>query len=74
MISTVAELLDAIMRQEVKMFDQQKIKHAPTIGSMYEGLRQNILELALPSGLDWDNSDPRLTDWIMLNRFNGISK
>ena len=29
------------------MLDQQKITHAPTIGSMYEGLTRNILELAL---------------------------
>jgi len=52
MISTVADLLDALKHQEVKMLDEQKITHAPTIGSMYEGLTRNILELALPIGLD----------------------
>jgi hypothetical protein len=69
MISTVAELLNALMSQEVKMLDQQKIAHAPTIGNMYEGLTRNILELALPSGLDL-----KVVSGFVTNKAEHISK
>lgn len=52
MIKTVAELLGAIAREERQKLDTYQIVHAPTIGEMYEGLSRNILEKALPEGLN----------------------
>lgn len=69
MISTVAELLNALMRQEVKILDQQKILHAPTIGSMYEGLTRGILELSLPGGLDL-----KVVSGFVTNKAGNLSK
>jgi len=52
MISTFADLLEAFRRKETQLLDKQAITHAPTIGRMYEGLTQTILERAFPEGLD----------------------
>ncbi len=40
------------MLEEAKQLDQEMITHAPTIGSMYEGLTRDILERAIPASLD----------------------
>jgi len=52
MISTVADLLEALRHKEVQLLDKQDITHAPTIGRMYEGLTRKILEKTFPEGLD----------------------
>jgi hypothetical protein len=52
MIRNIAELLDRFLEFERRELDRQKIKHAPTIGSMYENLTKAALERSLPRGLD----------------------
>ena len=52
MIKTVAELLSAVAVEERQKLDTYKISHAPTIGSMYEGLSRSILEKAIPERLN----------------------
>ncbi|BDU00971.1 hypothetical protein IFM12276_39990 [Nocardia sputorum] len=52
MIKTVAELLRQLMENERKLLDAVPLKHGPTIGEMYEGLSQDLLRRAIPSGLD----------------------
>jgi hypothetical protein len=51
MIRTVAELLSKIVQQELPLLDASEIKHAPTIGDMYEGLSADFLGRAIPEGL-----------------------
>ncbi|MEU7165000.1 DUF6602 domain-containing protein [Streptomyces morookaense] len=51
MIRTIADLLSDILRKELPKLDKAPIKHAPTIGEMYEGLSSEILNRALPNGL-----------------------
>ena len=41
MIKNIAQLLKGIMDEESKKLDIFKLKHAPTIGKMYEGLIKN---------------------------------
>lgn len=52
MIHTIAELLASIVREELPKLDDAPVKHAPTIGDMYEGLSSDLLNRALPDGLD----------------------
>lgn len=49
-LRTLAELLDRFLAFEAKELDRQDIRHAPTIGAMYEGLTRAALERALPDG------------------------
>ncbi|MFD3548496.1 DUF6602 domain-containing protein [Streptomyces sp. NPDC058655] len=51
MIRTVSDLLSAIIRDELPKLDDAPVKHAPTIGDMYEGLSSDVLNRALPDGL-----------------------
>lgn len=51
MISNIASLLQKLMATEALKIAQQGITHAPTIGAMYEGLTQDILDRAIPSSL-----------------------
>lgn len=51
MIRTVAELLSKIVQQNLPLLDTNEIKHAPTIGDMYEGLSADLLGRAIPEGL-----------------------
>ena len=51
MITTVAELLQSLMQEEAAKLDKSGIKHAPTIGAMYEGLTRDVVERALPPAL-----------------------
>ncbi|MFI0262099.1 DUF6602 domain-containing protein [Streptomyces sp. NPDC017056] len=51
MIRTVAELISGILRDELPKLDNAPVKHAPTIGDMYEGLSSDLLNRALPDGL-----------------------
>jgi hypothetical protein len=50
-IRTVADLLSGILRDELPKLDNHPVKHAPTIGDMYEGLSSELLSRALPEGL-----------------------
>lgn len=52
MINTVADLLHQIIIKEKKILDEYEITHGPTIGDMYEGLAEDILNKALFEGLD----------------------
>jgi len=47
-ITTVAQLLDALATREVALIERENIKHGPTIGTMYENLTSGILDQALP--------------------------
>ncbi|MGI8889031.1 MAG: DUF6602 domain-containing protein [Nocardioidaceae bacterium] len=51
MIKTVAEFLRDLMEKERQVLDAVELKHAPTIGDMYEGLSQEVLGRAIPPGL-----------------------
>lgn len=52
MIRTVADLLEEIRINEKSVLDRYKIPHALTIGKMYEGLTQEILEMSIPADRD----------------------
>src|ERR1700687_4623636 len=82
MIKTVASLLAAFSEAEVREIEKAGIKHAPTIGSMYEGLTSTLLHKAIPEGLGLqvvsgfiDDGQGNLTDQIdcMLVKGTGIS-
>jgi hypothetical protein len=51
MIRTVAELLSCVIREALPLLDASEIRHAPTIGDMYEGLSADLLGRAIPEGL-----------------------
>lgn len=50
-INTLADLLIEIRDAERSVIDAQGIRHAPTIGAMYEGLTQKMLNETLFDGL-----------------------
>ena len=52
MIRTLGDMLEDLRRAEAKRLGEVDIKHPPTIGEMYEGLTQDLLGRAIPSGLD----------------------
>ena len=52
MIKNIAQLLKGIMDEESKKLDIFELKHAPTIGKMYEGLTSSILEKTIPISLN----------------------
>lgn len=52
MITTLADVLRALQDAEAARLKEQGITHGPTIGAMYEGLTKDILERAIPPGLD----------------------
>ncbi len=52
MIKTLGEMLETMRQAEAAALDASDIKHAPTIGGMYEGLTADILGRAIPPGLD----------------------
>jgi hypothetical protein len=49
MIRTVAEFLRALQEAGIRQIEKVGIRHAPTIGEMYEGPTSSILEKAIPS-------------------------
>ncbi|MFC0530834.1 DUF6602 domain-containing protein [Phytohabitans kaempferiae] len=53
-IRTVAELLSGITREVLPQLDAVEVKHAPTIGDMYEGLSAELLGRAIPEGIELD--------------------
>ena len=52
MITSVAEFLEALLAREAEVLGKENMKHAPTIGEMYEGLTQDILNRVIPEQLD----------------------
>jgi len=48
----VANFLEALLAREVEILGKENVKHAPTIGEMYEGLTQDILNRVIPEQLD----------------------
>lgn len=52
MIKTLSDLLHTLSRNEADKLAASNITHAPTIGAMYEGLTREILDRAVPPGLD----------------------
>lgn len=52
MIETIADLLTCFKDKELELIKKYKIKHPPTIGSMYEGLTHELLSRSLFKGLD----------------------
>jgi hypothetical protein len=51
-VQTIGELLRELFLREADALKKQKIKHAPTIGKMYEAFTAKQLQKHLPSGLD----------------------
>jgi len=51
MIKTVAEFLEQLREKEAGILANQDVKHAPTIGCMYEGLTRDVLGRAIPPSL-----------------------
>lgn len=62
MIHDVADLLRAFANREVQTLEAAGIKHAPTIGKMYEGLTAEILSKSLPPGLNLEVVSGFITD------------
>lgn len=52
MIRTIADLLKALVERESAVIERAAIRHAPTIGAMYEGLTSDILNKIVPDGLE----------------------
>ncbi|MDU0364285.1 DUF6602 domain-containing protein [Rhizobium sp. 25PS6] len=52
MIRSIGEMLEELRQAEAVRLDESDIRHAPTIGAMYEGLTKDILNRAIPDGLD----------------------
>jgi len=52
MITSVAEFLEALLAREVEILGRENVTHAPTIGEMYEGLTQDVLNRVIPENLD----------------------
>ncbi|MET3477009.1 DUF6602 domain-containing protein [Variovorax atrisoli] len=51
MIKTAADLLKKFVDQERRVLDDYELVHGPTIGTMYEGLTQEVLQRSIPSQL-----------------------
>ncbi len=51
-IRDVAGLLRALQEAEAQQIEKAGITHAPTIGEMYEGLTEKILEKLIPAAAD----------------------
>jgi hypothetical protein len=51
MITTVAEFLEQLREKEARILAKHDVSHAPTIGSMYEGLTKDLLGRAIPPNL-----------------------
>jgi hypothetical protein len=62
MIKNVADLLQGFINEETKKLDTYKLKHGPTIGSMYEGLSVEVLNRAIPPQFNLKIVDGFITD------------
>ena len=52
MITSFAQFLEQLQAKEAEILAAESVKHAPTIGDMYEGLTRNLVERAIPEGLN----------------------
>lgn len=52
MIYDISNLLSSFAEKEIIAIEEAGIRHAPTIGEMYEGLTVDILSRTIPPGLD----------------------
>ena len=52
MIRTVADILTDLLEKEKQKLAEFDMDHAPTIGSMYEGLTASILRQMIPVEFD----------------------
>lgn len=52
MIKSASDILNGFLSEERKKLDLFDLKHAPTIGSMYEGLTSETLNRAIPQQLN----------------------
>lgn len=62
MIRTVAEMLQAFIREESDKLDSYHMKHGPTIGDMYEGLSAELLSRSIPEQLNLKVVNGFITD------------
>lgn len=51
MIRSIGQMLEQLRQAEADRLDRSDIRHAPTIGAMYEGLTKDLLNRAIPDGL-----------------------
>lgn len=68
MIRTIADLLLQLKERESLKLESAGIRHAPTIGDMYEGLSRHLLSLALPGA-----PDLQLASGFIVDDSGGIS-
>lgn len=52
MIRSVAELLNQLKETQAARLAEEAVRHAPTIGDMYEGLSSDLLSRSIPLGLE----------------------
>lgn len=52
MITSFAEFLEQLQAREAKILAAETVRHAPTIGDMYEGLARELVERAIPEELN----------------------
>lgn len=64
MIREVSEFLLQLKEQESAKLALEPIKHAPTIGDMYEGLSKELLGRAIPSALNLQLTSGFVTDGL----------
>lgn len=62
MIKKIADILRGFMNEEANKLAKYNLKHAPTIGTMYEGLSAEILNKAIPPELNLQVVDGFITD------------
>jgi len=62
MILTISDFLDKLRQVENEELKKQNITHPPTIGQMYEGLTQSLLEQSLPVSTSLDVVSGFITD------------
>ncbi|HHQ4786466.1 hypothetical protein OR620_06945 [Aeromonas hydrophila] len=62
MIKKIADILRGFMNEEASKLAKYNLKHAPTIGTMYEGLSAEILNKAIPPELNLQVVDGFITD------------
>lgn len=52
MIENVSQIIQEVIKKENEKLREFKVKHAPTIGKMYEGLSSDILKRVIPKELN----------------------
>lgn len=68
MITNLADILHELAQREAKLLGESPITHPTMIGTMYEGLTKDILERALPPGLDL-----RIVGGLVVDGHGGMS-